>query len=155
MQRLTLRFFNNDTWFVDAEVLTLLTALRNSSPKARVGWFEEVLRFRRRFKVRWQETSLAPVLLKEDERELLRARELVSQVTQALSQRGLGLEEVFNRLDVDGSRFLTPLEIQSGLMALELGLLPAQIEELVAFMDDSLDGCIDFTEFAKVFSGLH
>ena len=73
----------------------------------RQAFFETCLRYRRRERLMWMDTPIAKVFTEEDDWGLLKARALVQQVSQALLERRLKLDQAFERFDVNQDGLLS------------------------------------------------
>lgn len=64
--------------------------------------------------------------------------------------KGLYELDVFRMIDQHHHNYLTPEELYGGLVWLNINLVPAQVKELVSYLDKDSDGRIGYEEFKKV-----
>ena len=96
------------------------------------------------------QTPVAKIFSTPDEYNLLHIRALLSRLRSAVRAKGLYELDVFRMIDQHHHNYLTPEELYGGLVWLNINLVPAQVKELVSYLDKDSDGRIGYEEFKKV-----
>merc|ERR1719510_1793573 len=76
---------------------------------------------------------------------------LSSRINRKLISKEERLRKVFKCLDVDGSKTLTPAEIQGALMSIHPNISLEQCKKLMQEADKNHDGVIDYEEWLSIF----
>lgn len=150
---LCLRFVNNEMFFSPEEVDTLLEALARVPVAARVAFFTETLRLRRRERNRWADTPLAKVLTEREAWHLLGARAKLEQFNAALqARRNVDLLSAFLRWDADNDGRLNYGELQRCFESLQLGFSPRDLAEIIPLADPKHTGFVSEEQLRATFS---
>merc|ERR1712176_1070272 len=76
---------------------------------------------------------------------------LSSRINRKLISKEERLRKAFKCLDVDGSKTLTPAEIQGALMSIHPNITLDQCKKLMEEADTNHDGVIDYEEWLNIF----
>ena len=146
------RFFNNEMWFNEEEVILLLQSLSSSAESERRLGFEDVSGCRKRDRVEWSGTAVEKVFSHSDEHHLRKMRELSLRVRSAISASGKTMMAVFEEWDEDNDGWLSQIEMEKGLIKLQLMLSSEDVVELLKHADQNNDSLLNYREFAAEFS---
>ena len=146
------RFFNNEMWFDEEEIILVLQSLSSSAETDRRLSFEEVSGCRKRDRVEWSGTAVEKVFSHADEQHLHKMRELSLRVRSAISTSGKSMMEVFEEWDEDNDGWLSQVEVEKGLIKLKLMLSSEDVVELLRHADQNNDSLLNFREFAAEFT---
>jgi len=141
-----MRYLDSETQYKDNELAMLRRALQASPNESRRNFFVDVSACRRRQKLPVLEQPVARIFSSIDELKNLRQRALASRIKNAIWSKGLRLADAFLLFDYDGDGVLSPAELYGGLDWLGLGLIPAEVKDLIATVDADGDGSITVKE---------
>jgi len=140
-------------YYTDRELSLLMQALDKCSVAARLAFFSECLRLRRRARNLWIDTPLAKVFTEECDWHLLKAKAKIQQVELAIrSKKKLDARKVFLRFDQDGDGVLTYDQLQRAFVAMNLSFSPRDLAEIVRLADRTNTGMVSLDDFTSVFS---
>lgn len=148
----TVRFFDNQMWFSEHQLIALLEAVKEATVDQRQQFFKEVIRSRRRDRQAWEDTSLAGVFAHRDAEHLVRLRVWARVVREAIESRGWTLRHAFDEFDIAGNGWIGPAELHRGLTTLGVALDSAKVMELMKAADRNSDGTLNYLEFATRFA---
>ena len=154
-QRLAAKFFNNNAWFSEAEVLGLVTALKAASPAEREAFYAESIIGRRRDKQAWGETGLRSVFRLADESSLLQIRKWVDAARECFVSRHGSLTSAYTSMAGSVAVPISTAAFSQCVANLQIsGLDDAAAEALAVSVDGDHDGQLTFADFFEAFRPL-
>lgn len=125
----------------------MLRGLQHETPFARRRFFEQIGGCRRRAVGDWAERPIAVALTVPSEFEIMVQRIRAVRLRETISGRGLGVQEAFERFDLQQVGFLGPIEICQALRHLGFHTSPDEILDWLEAMDESGDHVVSYREF--------
>ncbi|CAK9070477.1 unnamed protein product [Durusdinium trenchii] len=141
------RYFDTQVFFKDEELTALLRGLQHETPFARRRFFEQIGGCRRRAVGDWAERPIAVALTVPSEFEIMVQRIRAVRLRETISGKGLGVQEAFERFDLQQVGFLGPIEICQALKHLGFQTSPDEILDWLEAMDESGDHVVSYREF--------
>ncbi|CAJ1416809.1 unnamed protein product [Effrenium voratum] len=136
-----------EVFYKDEELTALLRGLQHETPFARRRFFEQIGGCRRRAVGDWAERPIAVALTVPSEFEIMVQRIRAVRLRETISGKGLGVQEAFERFDLQQVGFLGPIEICQALRHMGFHTGPDEILDWLEAMDESGDHVVSYREF--------
>ena len=150
------KFFNSQLWYDDTEIIWVLRSLDEAAESERRVAFEATSNCRLRDRPDWKGTSVAHVFHYSNYDQLLRLRVVTVKVQRRLAAQFETTTLAFQKIDRDGTGFLTFEELTQALQNLPdmAGITEADCAALMKHIDHNADGYIDYREFVSNFASM-
>eukprot|EP01012_Entosiphon_sulcatum_P009332 TRINITY_DN1521_c0_g2_i1.p1 TRINITY_DN1521_c0_g2~~TRINITY_DN1521_c0_g2_i1.p1 ORF type:complete len:4962 (-),score=1074.52 TRINITY_DN1521_c0_g2_i1:73-14958(-) len=143
----SLRFFDCDVQYQDAEVNSLLKALQLTTCQARATYFRQILACRRRIQKQWENAPVSRVLSLQNEFMFLFQRVQSLRIRETLAERKVSLYDAFCLFNASKSGSLSLGELNGAMKWLRLRPAPLDVLDFMAASDQDGDGRLSYNEF--------
>ena len=147
----SLRFVNNELFFTQQELASLLRGIARTPLRARRRLFSASLSCRHRDRRTFDNTPVVVALQLQDELSLLRLQALLSLLCSRLTQRGLSVLDSFSVADANSDGAVDTAELFSLLRWLGLQVSGSDAASALRRLDLDGSGRLEFSEFAAMF----